>query len=102
MNIGNNEKYLFDHVKLRDTGSLFPVVFDIENGYRRGGLNKSDDGEYVVIFGVSNIKTDEQTINYKEKENEKFSPIYGMIIHNKKEAELLSEFFNYVAEQMTE
>lgn len=101
MNIGKNEKFIFDHVKLRDTGSLLPVVFDIDEGYRRGGLVKSDEGEYVALVGVSNVKTDKPNMNYKLQEDEKTTSIYGLIIHNKEEAEVLSEFFKFVAEQMT-
>lgn len=100
MDIDKTEKHIFDHVRLRDTGSLFPVVFDIENGYRRGGLVKSDEGEWVALIGVSNMKTEEQSMNYKLQENEKTDTIFGMIIHNKKEAEVLSEFFKFVAEQI--
>ena len=92
----------FDHVKIRDTGSLLPVVFDIDDGYRRGGLAKSDEGEYAAMIGVSNIKTDEPMMNYERQENEKISYIYGLIIHSKKEAEVLSEFFKYVAEDIEE
>ena len=101
MKIGENEKYIFNHVKIRDTGSLLPVVFDIENGYRRGGWNKTEDGEYVALFGVSNIKADEQKMGYELKENEKTSAIFGMIIHNQKEAEVLSEFFKQLANEIT-
>ena len=100
MNIGKSEKYIFDHVTIRDTGSLLPVVFEIDEGYRRGGLVKSDEGEYAALIGVSNIKTDEPMMNYKRQENEKVSYIYGLIIHSKKEAKVLSEFFKYVAEDI--
>ena len=94
------EKYIFEHVSLRDTGSLFPVVFDIEDGYRRGGLLKSENGEYVALCAVSNIKCDEPMMNYELQENEETTSICGMIIHNKKEAEVLSEFFKFVAQQI--
>ena len=98
MDISESEKYIFDHVKIRDTGSLLPVVFDIDEGYRRGGFGKSDEGEYAVMIGVSNIKTDEPMLNYERQKNEKISYIHGLIIHSKKEAEVLSEFFKYIAE----
>lgn len=98
MNTGKSEKFIFDHVTIRDTGSLLPVVFDIDEGYRRGGLVKSDEGEYAAIIAVSNIKADEPMINYELQENEKTSSICGLIIHSKKEAEVLSEFFKYIAE----
>ena len=98
MSIGKNG--LFDHVKLRETGSIFPVVFDIEDGYRRGGVVKTDDGEYVMLFGVSNTKSVEQTSKYKRQEGEKTEMLFGMIIHNKKEAEVLGKFFEDVANQM--
>ena len=100
MNIGKSEKYLFDHVTIRDTGSLLPVVFDIDEGYRRGGLLKSDEGENVALIAVSNIKADEPAMDYKLREDEKATSICGLIIHNKKEAEVLSEFFKFVADEI--
>ena len=102
MNIGKSEKYIFDHVKIRDTGSLLPVVFDIEKGYRRVGLLKSDEGENVVLIAVSNIKDDEPKKDYKLREDEKVTSICGLIIHNKKEAEVWSEFFKYIAGNIEE
>ena len=98
MNIGKAEKYNIDHVTLRDTGSLLPVVFDIDDGYRRGCLGRTDKGEYVALIGVSNIKADEPMMDYKEQDGEKITSIYGIIIHNKWEAEVLSEFFKYAAD----
>ena len=100
MNIGKSEKYIFDHVTIRDTGSLLPVVFDIDEGYRRGGLVKSDEGEYAAIIAVSNMKADKPMMNYELHENEKTSSICGLIIHSKKEAEVLSEFFKFVADEI--
>ena len=102
MDIGKAEKYIFDHVKIRDTGSLLPVVFDIDEGYRRGGLLKSDEGENVALIAVSNIKADEPAMDYKLREDEKTTSICGLIIHSKKEAEVLSEFFKYIAENIEE
>ena len=98
MNIWKNEKYVIDHVKIRDTGSPLPIVFEIEDGYRRGGLIKTDEGNYAALFGVSNIKVDEPIMNYEMQENENATPIYGLIIHNKKEAEIMSEFFKSIAD----
>ena len=98
MNIGKAEKIIFDHVKIRDTGSLLPVVFDIDEGYRRGGIVKSDKGECVALFAVSNLKANESKMNYEMQENEKTSSIFGFIVHNKTEAEILSEFFKYIAD----
>lgn len=102
MDIGKSGKYIFDHVKIRDTGSLLPVVFDIDVGYRRGGLVKSDEGENIALIAVSNIKADEPAMDYKLREDEKTTSICGLIIHSKKEAEVLSEFFKYIADNIEE
>ena len=92
MDIGNSERYIFNNVKIRDTGSLLPVVFDIHEGYRRGGLIKSDKGEYAALIGVSNTKVDEPSRNYERQKDEEISYVIGLIIQSKNEAEVLSEF----------
>ncbi len=102
MKINKNETYIIDHVKLRDTGSLLPVVFDIEEGYRRGGLVKSEDGEHVFLIGVSNVKADEPMMDYKPQEDEKMTTVCGLIIHSKRDAEVLSEFFDFIAKSIEE
>lgn len=96
------KKPFYKHVTIRNIGSLLPLVFDIEDGYRRGGLVKSEEGEYVALIGVSNIKADEPKMNYEPQEGEETISLCGMIIHNKREAEVLSEFFKYVAEHIDE
>lgn len=100
MKIDKKEKYIFDHVTIRDTGSLLPVVFDIESGYRRGGWVISDEGEYIALTAVSNIKADEPIMNYELKEDEKTTSICGLVIHNKDEAKVLSEFFKCLADEI--
>ena len=76
---------------------VFPVVIDIEEGYRRGGFIKSDEGEYGVIIGVSNTKVDEPVMNYERQKDEEINYVLGMIIHSSKEATLLSDFLKDVA-----
>ena len=55
----------------------------------------------VALIGVSNVKAEEKTIDYKVKENEEITALIGLVINSKKEAEVLSEFFKNMAEQMT-
>ena len=101
MKIKQTKDINFDHVKLVDTGSSLPFVLEIDEGYRRGASSKTTEGDDVVLIGVSNIKAEETTIDYKEKENEEIIALLGLVIHSKKEAEVLSEFFKNMAEQMT-
>lgn len=101
MKITKQEHINLNHVKLMDTGSPFPIVFGIEEGYRRGALFKTKDGEYVVIIGVSNIKAEEHTIDYKQQEGEEITSVLGIVINSKKDAEILSEFFGNVANQLS-
>jgi len=101
MKITKTENINFDHVKLMDTGSPLPVVFSIDEGYRRGACYKTKDGENVAIIGVSNVKAKETTIDYKEQEGEEITALLGLVINSKQEAEVLGEFFMNIAKQMS-
>ena len=70
MKIKKTENINFDHVKLMDTGNPLPVVFSIDEGYRRGACYKTIDGENVAIIGVSNVKAVETTIDIFENKSE--------------------------------
>lgn len=101
MKIKQTKDINFDHVKLVNTGSSLPFVLAIDEGYRRGASSKTTEGDVVALIGVSNIKAEETTIDYKEQENEEITALIGIVINSKKEAEVLSEFFKNMAEQMT-
>ena len=101
MKIKQTKDINFDHVKLVDTGSSLPFVLAIDEGYRRGASSKTTEGSMVALIGVSNVKAEEITIDYKEKENEEITALLGFVINSKQEAEVLSEFFKNMAEQMT-
>lgn len=101
MKIKQTKDINFDHVKLVDTGSPLPFVLAIDEGYRRGASSKTTEGNVVALIGVSNVKAEETTIDYKEQENEEITALIGLVINSKKEAEVLSEFFKNMAEQMT-
>ena len=100
MKIKQTKDINFDHVKLIDTGSSLPFVLAIDEGYRRGASSKTTEGNTVALIGVSNVKADEITIDYKEQDNEEITALIGLVINSKKEAEVLSEFFKNMAEQM--
>lgn len=101
MKIKQTKDINFDHVKIVDTGSPLPFVLAIDEGYRRGASSKTTEGSMVALIGVSNVKAEEVTIDYKEKENEEITALLGLVINSKQEAEVLSEFFKNKAEQMT-
>lgn len=101
MKIKQTKDINFDHVKLVDTGSPLPFIIAIDEGYRRGASSKTTEGSMVALIGVSNVKAEETTIDYKEKENEEITALLGLVINSKQEAEVLSEFFKNMAEQMT-
>ena len=101
MKIKKTKDINFDHVKLVDTGNPLPFVLAIDEGYRRGASSKTTEGDVVALIGVSNVKAEETTIDYKEQENEEITALIGLVINSKKEAEVLSEFFKNMAEQMT-
>ena len=63
-----NKEYNFEHVKIRDTGSVLPLVFDIDDGYRRGGLGKTDEGDYVAlsVFQIRNATNRQRITKYKK------------------------------------
>ena len=102
MKTGPFERYKFDHVKLRDTGFPLPFVIDIDRGYRRCDCVRAKDGETVVLIGVSNIKADEPTKDYKTQESEEVYALLGLVLNSAKEAEVLGEFFKEIAEKMAE
>ena len=101
MKIKQTKDINFDHVKIVDTGSPFPFVLAIDEGYGRGASSETTEGSMVALIGVSNVKAEETTIDYKEKENEEITALLGLVINSKQEAEVLSEFFKNMAEQMT-
>ena len=99
--MNKNKLEHIEHVTLMDTGDILPVIFRIDEGYRRGGYVKTADGDFVVILAVSNVKAEESTLHYHREENEKVIDIMGLVINKKKDAEVLSEFFHNMAEDMT-
>ena len=101
MKVKKTEDINFEHVKLVDTGFPLPVVFSIDEGYRRGATSTTTEGDVVALIGVSNVKADEITIDYKEQENEEITALLGFVINSKKEAEVLSKFFQNIADVMT-
>lgn len=96
----SKKKYQFEHVTLINVGDTLPVVFRIDEGYRRGYGAKTAEGEYIAFIGVSNIKAKEATTNYKEQEHEEIVPVLGIVINSAKEAEVLGEFFTNMAKSM--
>lgn len=100
MKLTQTENFQFDHVKLMDTGTALPVVFSIDEGYKRGECLKTQEGGYVALLGVSNVKADRVTISYNLREKEEVTPLLGVVINSRKEAEVLSEFFKNVAEKI--
>jgi len=101
MKIKQTKDINFDHVKLVDAGSPLPFILAIDEGYRRGASTKTTEGNFVALIGVSNVKAEENTIDYKVKENEEITALLGLVINSRKEAEVLSEYFKNMAEQMT-
>lgn len=100
MNVSKIDSFNFEHVTLMDTGEVLPVVFRIDEGYRRGRCVKTEDGDYVAVVAVSNIKATEPTIDYEQKEDEEVIPLIGLVINKKIDAELLGDFFHRVAKYM--
>ena len=100
MEVKEEKYFAYDHVKLRDTGWFLPVVFSIDEGYKRTDCIRTKDGEYVVLIGVSDIKAEKKMLGYKRREDEEVHSILGFTISGKEEAELYSEFFKELADKI--
>lgn len=88
-----------EHGMITEFGEPFPLILEIEPGYRRGGTLKTDDGRTVFVMGISNIKH-EPTATYKREEREEFTPIFGFVLNSPEEAQVFGEYFTALAEYM--
>lgn len=93
--------FVFEHVELKDTGADFPIIFKVDEGYRRMMCYRTTtEGEYVVIIGVSDTKVNKPELRQEKVEGEEVVPLLGYVLSSKKEAEMISQFFKKLSEEI--
>lgn len=101
MEANGMKAFVFEHVELKDTGADFPIIFKVDEGYRRMMCYRTTtEGEYVVIIGVSDTKVDKPELRQVKVEGEEVVPLLGYVLTSKKEAETISQFFKELSEEI--
>ena len=78
-----------------------PLVVRFDEGYMRywGAVGVSKDTrEQLAILGVSNVKAEPST-EYQMKEGEEITPLFGLVVRSKEDAEQFSKYFQMIADK---